>query len=456
MANPWRDIYPIGFWNRLVGEYRSGALASSSATVGRWMRSILTKGRKLPQQIDRITNALSGYHAIPKDELQNFPSRIALLRGIHADSVEYCDKYNINKTIKDTRTAEDTFTSMDAYVWSIGRRAMRKAGYVEEIQKFCQTDLSDPGNMLRYLTDTRHVFDRFQHLQVGCRMEQLDPYHRGFEMHIREDGMVAGGDFYGTPMTSAFGEWIGAMQGGGSFSSVNTATLATPMKPFFVWLEAHPLTTGGGGPGDRWGRNDWGAKETKAVKYRGTPTDVGGKWWHWLCASSTGIVNELDFESLQMTPFNTNNGTTKPGDAPFKTYAYVWAQDGTLLAGIHKENSVHHSSFMAGKKVRCAGMIAVNDAGKVTLVSSNSGHYRPTKAQLTSFVQWLNGRRVMSDDAVVGFFEGDYQKIPVATFLRAASAAMPNRAHSLGNVADKNAPGRMAKNAPPGARSKQP
>jgi hypothetical protein len=86
------------------------------------------------------------------------------------------------------------------------------------------------------------------------------------------------------------------------------------------------------------------------VKYRGTPTDVGGKWWHWLCPSSGGIVSELDFESLQMSPFNTNNGTTKPGDEPFKTYAFVWGQDGTLLAGIHKQSSVHHSSFMMAER----------------------------------------------------------------------------------------------------------
>jgi hypothetical protein len=417
MANPWRDVYPLSFWNELVGQYRSGALESSSATVGRWMRSMFNKGRVLPQQIDRITRTLSTYHAIPKDESHNFAQRISHLRSIHDDSVEYCNKYNVNKTIKTTRTAEDTFTSMDAYVWSIGRRAMRKAGYLVEIQKFCQTDLSDPRNMLRYLTDTRHVVDQFQHLQVGCRMEQLDPYHRAFEMHVAEDGTIAGSDFYNAPMISAFGEWIGALRDDGGFRNVDTTTLGAPMKPFFVWLEAHPLTTGGA-PGETWNIQAWGPKDTKAVKYRGTPTDISDKWWHWLCASSTGVISELNFDSLEMTPFNTKNGTTKPGDEPFKTYAYVWAQDGTLLAGIHQESSVHHSSFMAGKSVRCAGMIAVNDAGKVTLVSSNSGHYRPTKTQLIGFVEWLNERGVMADDALVGFFEGQYQKVSVADFLR--------------------------------------
>jgi len=455
MANPWRDVYPINFWNQLVDGYRSGNLASSTATVGRWMRSMFQSGRKLPRQIVRITAVLTDYHAIQKDDLRNFGARISMLRSIHEASVGYCNFYNINKTIKTTRTAEDTFTSMDAYVWSIGRRAMRKALYLEEIQKFCRTnDLADPRAMLDYLTDTRHVVDQFQHLQVGCRMEQLDPYHRAFEMHLTEDRSINGGDFYNSPMNSAFGEWIGAMRDDGGFNRVDATTLVAPPKPFFVWLEAHPMTTGGE-PGEQWGISRWGAKDTRAVKYRGTPTDVGGKWWHWLSPSSAaGIVSELDFESLQMSPFNTNNGTTKEGDEPFKTYAFVWAQDATLLAGIHKESSVHHSSFMAGKSVRCAGMIAVNDAGKVTFVSSNSGHYRPTKPQLTRFVEWLNERRVISEDALVGFFEGRYQKISVADFLRAGRApAVSNPGPSLPPVSQMKQPGLAAGIVPSGPKS---
>jgi hypothetical protein len=447
MANPWRDVYPSEFWNQLVDQYRSGALESSSATVGRWMRSMFKTGRVLPQQIDRITQTLSTYHAIPKDDSQTFTQRISLLRSIHDDSVEYCNKYNINKTIKTTRTAEDTFTSMDAYVWSIGRRAMRKAGYLEEIQKFCRTELSDPENMLRYLTDTRHVVDQFQHLQVGCRMEQLDPYHRAFEMHIGEDGTIPGGEFHSFPMNTAFGQWIDAMKGNGNFRDVNTSTLSAPVKPFFVWLEAHPLTTGAEpgktwAPGQTWGLTDIGAKDTKSVKYRGTVTDVG-EWWHWLCPSSAGVVSKVDFKSLKTTPFNTKDGKGKKGE-PSDSYAYVWEREGTLLAGNHEVNRVHHSSFMAGGSVRCAGMIAVNDAGKVTYVSNNSGHYRPTTAQLTEFVEWLNQRGVMAVDAKVGF-NGGSVKVPVADFLRGSSPpAESNRSRSVPTASQKQPAGLAA------------
>jgi hypothetical protein len=414
MAQPWRDVYPIKFWDQVVDQYRSGALKSSSATVGRWMRSMLKTGRVLPQQIERITKTLSTYHEIQKDESQNFQRRINLLRSIYFDSVEYCRKYEIDKTIRDTRTPEDTFTSMDAYVWSIGRRAKRKADYIEKIQEFCLTGLSNPTTMLKYLTDTSHIHDQFQHLQVGCRMEEIDPYHRAFEMHAAEDGMISEGQFTKFPMNQAFGQWINALKDG-DFIAVDTKTLSVPAKPFFVWLEAQPLTTGA--PGKFLGPSGFTAKETKSVKYRGTVTDVG-EWWHWLCPSN-GVVSKVDFESLKTTPFNTNDGKGKAQE-PEKSYAYVWERGGTLLAGQHEVERVHHSSFMAGKSVRCAGMIAVNDAGKVTFVSNNSGHYRPTKAQLIDFVKWLNQRGVMADNALVGV-EGEKERVAVADLLRGSS-----------------------------------
>ncbi|MEI8319210.1 MAG: hypothetical protein WCH79_14815 [Planctomycetia bacterium] len=420
MSNPWRDVYPIEFWDEMVGKYRSGALESSSATVGRWMRSVFKTGRVLPQQIERITNTLRDYHNVPKDEINNFQTRIGYLRSIHHDSVEYCNKYEINKTVKEKKkTAEDTFTSMDAYVWSIGRRALRKADYIEVIQKFCTTNsLSDPTKMLQYLRDTRHQVDAFQHLQMGCRMEKLDPFHRSFELHVDADKNMRG--FFGTPMVEAFGRWIGAITDDGVNN--DNSNLSPPEKHFFVWLETHELTKGG-----EWGGSmeSWKPKSTKSVKYRDTATDTGDKWWHWLCSEKSGALYELDLESLSTTLFNTNNGSTKPGDEGFKTYAYVWAESGELLAGVHKAGSVHHSSFEAGKKVRCAGMIAVNDAGKVTMVNSNSGHYRPTKQQLTLFVEWLNRRGVFSNEALIG--EGSDKKIPVAEFLRLQEIKQVNK-----------------------------
>ena len=447
MPNPWRDVYPFAFWNQLVAQYRSGVLKSDSATVGRWMRSVFKTGRVLPQQIERITSTLQDYHAVKKNDSQNFPRRINLLRSIYFDAAQYVDKYKINRTFITTPPAEDNFTSMDAYVWSIGKRALRKAAYIEEIQKFCDTEWSNPTKMLQYITDTRHNVDAFQHLQVGSRMEKLDPYHRSFEMHVKADGEIE--HFNTSPMVTAFGEWIGAMKNkDGNFGAVNITTIDAPVTPFFVWLENHHLTVGGAN--QRWGYRDWGANDTKSVRYRDTLTDPGGKWWHWLCFGGGGALYELDLEGLSTTLFNTRDGEGKPTDAPFDTYAYVWTGSGELLAGRHNPDSVHHSSFTAGQKVRCAGMIAVNEAGKVTMVNSNSGHYHPTEQQLTLFVEWLKRRGVLSTEAEVRL-GGSMERVPVATFLRSAPAS--NAIRSLPTVPQNNPAGPVAGPIRPGRKS---
>jgi len=46
----------------------------------------------------------------------------------------------------------------------------------------------------------------------------------------------------------------------------------------------------------------------------------------------------------------------------------------------------NHSSFTAGDKVVCAGMLQINAAGKLTSIDTNSGHYKPTRAQLQAIV----------------------------------------------------------------------
>lgn len=49
-----------------------------------------------------------------------------------------------------------------------------------------------------------------------------------------------------------------------------------------------------------------------------------------------------------------------------------------LLAGIKKTGSFHHTSFVAGAPVACAGEFEIED-GKVISILLRSGHYRPTE-----------------------------------------------------------------------------
>jgi hypothetical protein len=450
MARPWRDVYPIDFWEEMVGKYRSGTLASKTATVGRWFRSMCTKGitgRKLPKEIEQITAILKVYHSIQKDELKNFDKRIKHLTNIETHSNSYVRTYKIDQTVKGPKDRvrvdddKDRYTSMDAYVWSIGRRAGRKARYLQEIQHFCQTsEYSDPKKMLDYITSPIHEIDQFQHLQAGCRMEALDPYHRSFELQVREDGFVKGGDVGSFPLTKAFEDWIGSVldEMSWQYSDVNLRDIQTPTKPFFVWLEAHPLTVGG----DRFD----GPRKVNSIKYYGTSTDTGHKkkWLHWLVASSTGVVCELDLQSMQLTPFNTLDGTRNKMAAGYTGYAYVWTEDGTFLAGKHAADKLHHSSFAAGARVRCAGMIDVDVSGKVRYVNNGSGHYKPPKSLLVAFVQWLNERGVMSHDAKVN--AQNEQPVDVQVFLRGDGAPV-QVSPPVAGVAKANPPGFVPKKA---------
>jgi len=49
----------------------------------------------------------------------------------------------------------------------------------------------------------------------------------------------------------------------------------------------------------------------------------------------------------------------------------------------------NHSSFTAGDNVVCAGCLNINAAGRLVHIDSNSGHYKPTRAQLKAAVAIL-------------------------------------------------------------------
>lgn len=49
----------------------------------------------------------------------------------------------------------------------------------------------------------------------------------------------------------------------------------------------------------------------------------------------------------------------------------------------------NHSTFTAGDDVVCAGMLQIDPQGKLLRIDTNSGHYKPTKAQLQEVVRIL-------------------------------------------------------------------
>ena len=69
----------------------------------------------------------------------------------------------------------------------------------------------------------------------------------------------------------------------------------------------------------------------------------------------------------------------------------------------------NHSTFTAGDKVVCAGMLQIDAAGKLTSIDTNSGHYKPSRAQLQTVVGILQSEYNVD---MSGTFILTYEKHP--------------------------------------------
>ncbi|MCA9518169.1 MAG: hypothetical protein KC635_24695, partial [Myxococcales bacterium] len=67
---------------------------------------------------------------------------------------------------------------------------------------------------------------------------------------------------------------------------------------------------------------------------------------------------------------------------------FAMNQSGQIFAGNGFATIVHHSTFLAGGPVACAGELAVS-GGAIKAISNNSGHYRPGPAHLWQAVRQL-------------------------------------------------------------------
>ena len=81
-----------------------------------------------------------------------------------------------------------------------------------------------------------------------------------------------------------------------------------------------------------------------------------------------------------------NDGTELHGD-----YIFVVNQRGELIAGEQQKGTFHHSSLAAGKPVRVAGAMTV-DNGTITYIDNQSGHYRPPVSAFKQFAGELAAR----------------------------------------------------------------
>ncbi len=71
-------------------------------------------------------------------------------------------------------------------------------------------------------------------------------------------------------------------------------------------------------------------------------------------------------------------------------FLYAVSQDGSIYVAREKEfqELFHHSSFLSGKPVLCAGTINIKD-GEIIGITNDSGHYRPKSRHLVNFLKLL-------------------------------------------------------------------
>ncbi|MBN82332.1 MAG: hypothetical protein CMJ70_19555 [Planctomycetaceae bacterium] len=87
--------------------------------------------------------------------------------------------------------------------------------------------------------------------------------------------------------------------------------------------------------------------------------------------------------SQREVPYSTSHlsGDSYAVDVDLNIYSRPYQNEGDDLA-------IHHSSYLAGKAVLCAGMIIIDD-GKLLHIDNESGHYKPSTSNLLNLLAAL-------------------------------------------------------------------
>lgn len=185
-------------------------------------------------------------------------------------------------------------------------------------------------------------------LRANYLVEKADPLHRSMHNVPRHSGLG---------MTKLLGLWTEARTDG-----------STDL-PFFYWLE----------------EQDPASLEMASVAYlsklerkKHLVFVIDGKFLH--VADRVGA----NYSTV-------NKGSTFEGKLDW--CIFVLSPDDVLFAGGYRMGEFHHSSFLAGEKIKAAGQICVID-GKLIGITPKSGHYHPGPDELCTMLKFLVERGV--------------------------------------------------------------
>ena len=391
MARPWRDVISVRGWDAAVVGSRSRTKGESGKVAK--LRSLFEDKFKSPDSfLLHIREKLVAYHAINKMSLETIEQRRAALLELSELAMKYLKTFNVDvdKAAQRSMDRRNAFSgrisggdpsdeTADRNILSLARRALRKREYLLLLKNFYSRGgagvaLRDADALLEFLNKPQDKTSELVGISPGVRMEQLDFMHRG-DYETDDMGAISCG--------AAFHEWT-------------QDPLVAGAIPFFLWLEGHRVCL----------EDNKDLLETGAVEYVRSDNRQGGAaiaklrmvvFGGTLCmialdgtlvgktiASTAGYKSEgaKDPRSNMRGP----NGENYLGDG---VAAYVWTEQKELFIAQHMGQQFHHSSFVSGRRVRCAGMIAIEN-GRVVALSNNSGHYKPRKEHVRNFVEFLS------------------------------------------------------------------
>jgi hypothetical protein len=400
----WRDIISRHAWNNsvMMGKGNTGTTMSSATPVGKVAQLRGVFDRSLSSRdaaLQKMTQKIDAYHGIEKAEYRNIDRRIAALKDISSFARDVMKTFGISESgasvrhgpsatrdaqLKAYTSSNPRDATLDRHLLTLARRSLRKAGYLKMLKQYYAPGGAGYAHrspqVLRALFQApKEVTNTAVGLEPELRLEQLDPVHRSNYEDMNDGGCG-----------KAFHLWVSDTR---------------QDKPFFLWLENSLVCL----------EDDKIQAAAQSIPYdrMDQRNSSGGHRQRIVCMPAPLTSFDLDkigsAHSICSTATFSCDAPKDPSHAGGGgVAAYVWTEEGELFIGEHRGNVFHHSSFVSGRRVRCAGMIKIQ-GGYVTAVSNNSGHYKPRKAQLHNFVQWLQGAGAFAPNAVVEAFLGNGQ-----------------------------------------------
>jgi hypothetical protein len=395
----WRDVISVDAWKRVAARVNTSSGYHTKPDLSLRMQSVFKHRYRSPEDfMNSIERRLESYHSIPKTDIKRIPERIEKLQELSEIARDYLRTYKINDGVARKRNANKSGglppdgrhgayynspdgESVDRNVLSLEKRALRKAYYLQTLKQYYTKGdgrkWRDATALLAYIGGAQERTGSKVGLVPHVRMEQLDFMHRGdYELDDTDPDISCG---------KAFKEWT---------NDVNAKA-----TPFFLWLEGHPVCL----------EDDKGLLSSRSVEYMeaavGKPANPIRK------LKLVHFSSPLQATDLVLNPVPTAVASTKgykadAGKDPRQggwgddVAAYAWTEARELFIAEHVGCSFHHSSFLSGRRVRCAGMIVI-DNGKVVGLSNNSGHYRPGKEHLLKLYMAFRQKNVMPVNASI-------------------------------------------------------